>query len=117
MAKIYNCTEGPEKTAVLFEDGGFTFIQGDAEDMARVFSNAEDGSDILSFLQGSEATANVFSAQGEIRLRRGAGGVTVSQFDAEGWGWQQVTLTNEKAIVIAQAMAAAIGTGLRLLIG
>jgi hypothetical protein len=104
MTKIY-CTEGPEKTAVLFEDGGFTFIQRDAEDMARVFSNAEDASDILGFLQGSGSAANVFSAQGEIRLRRGAGGVTVSQFDDI---WVRVVLSNEQAIVIAQAMAAAM---------
>ena len=107
MTKI-TCTEGPEKTAVLFEGGDFTLIQGDAEDMARVSCNTEDGLTILRFIQGGEPAAKVFSAQGEIRLRRGAGGATISQFDAEGWGWQQVTLTNEQAIVIAQALAAAM---------
>ena len=107
MTKIYTCTEGPEKTAVLFEDGGFTFIQRDAEDMARVFSNAEDASDILGFLQGSESAANVFSAQGEIRLRR-SDRVTVAQLDDRGFAWILLTLTSEQAAEIAQAMAAAM---------
>ena len=102
--KIYSHVE----TAVLTDRRGFTtFVQGDAEDMQRVVFCGEDAEDILSFLQGSGSTADVFSRRGEIRLRRNSG-ATFSQFDAEGWGWQQVTLTNEHAEAIAQTMAAAM---------
>ena len=107
-AKIYTHTEGTEKTAVLIEDCGFTFIQRDTEDLSKVFSDAEDAIHLLEFLQGTEPAANVFSEQGEIKLRR-TDHVTVSQFDDIDMAWSRVVLTNEQAEAIAQAMATAMG--------